>query len=449
MLANTQEELQAASYAALRAHATSERAQALVAKLASMVEEKTIQIGLRQRKRRGAAASAKLEYATGAFLADLLRPFDAEQHSGWVYKSLSKASFTGAPVGRHAFFQLRDGLEGLGFLQHVPGHKVSGERSDVGQYAARFRATQELLKFCTEQGVPPKAVLDHFEFEYDLPKHPVELRKRKLKNFYRRTDVPGAPMEFERTPSIRGMEHVISELNEFFAKHTLRGGQHHGYVRIFHNGDDPDFDWDKGGRLYSQHFADSYQVMSSEDRRKMTIDGEPVAEVDISGSYLTIFLSLHGLQLDLTEDPYLLPGLGVEHRGAVKQWFVGTFGNNKPIKRWPKDMLDDDPTLAEHRAADITKAVFVKYPVLKSWGEPCNGRTYSWADLMYLESAVMFSTMLGLMHEHSTPSLSVHDSLIVPVSKVEVASELLRSRFQERQNVLPRLKVNEPINDQV
>jgi len=189
--------------------------------------------------------------------------------------------------------------------------------------------------------------------------------------------------------------------------------------------------------------------MSGTRRRKMTINGEPVAEIDISGSYLTIFLSLHGLQLNLTEDPYGLPGLGLEHRGAVKQWFVGTFGNKKPIRRWPKDMLDDDPGLRQYRAAEITEAVFTKYPVLKSWGEPLNGRIYSWADLMWLESAVMVATMLDLMHHHKTPSLSVHDSLIVPVSKAEVASEALRSRFQAQQKVAPRLKINWPVNEPV
>jgi len=68
----TQEELQAATYATLRAHATSEQANALVAKLASMVEEHSIATGLRKNKRKRTAG--KLEYATGAFLADLLPP---------------------------------------------------------------------------------------------------------------------------------------------------------------------------------------------------------------------------------------------------------------------------------------------------------------------------------------------------------------------------------------
>jgi hypothetical protein len=266
--------------------------------------------------------------------------------------------------------QLIEGLKGLALLEHVPGHKVSDEPGDTGAYAARFRATSALLKLCTDNAVAPNSVLDHFEFEYDLPKHPVEKRARKLKNFYGSGELVGKPMEFERTPMIKGMEHAIHELNEFFRKHTLRGGVHQGYIRIFQNGDDPDFDWNKGGRLYSQPFSESYQVMSANRRANMTINGEPVAEIDISGSYLTIFLSLHGLQVDLLGDPYELPGLGSEHRDAVKQWFVGTFGNKKPIRRWPERMLEKAPELQNFRVAEITQAVFAKYPKVKTWGDP-------------------------------------------------------------------------------
>jgi hypothetical protein len=75
-------------------------------------------------------------------------------------------------------------------------------------------------------------------------------------------------MEFERTPVVEEMETSIHELNESFAKHTLRGGLHQGYIRIFQNGDDPDFNWNKGGRLYSQPFVESYQVMSAKRRAR-------------------------------------------------------------------------------------------------------------------------------------------------------------------------------------
>jgi hypothetical protein len=74
------EELQTATYAVLRADPVSEQATALVAKLSSMVEDCTVQMGVRKNKRKGTAA--KLEYATGAFLADLLKPLEADEPNG-------------------------------------------------------------------------------------------------------------------------------------------------------------------------------------------------------------------------------------------------------------------------------------------------------------------------------------------------------------------------------
>jgi hypothetical protein len=214
-------------------------------------------------------------------------------------------------------------------------------------------------------------------------------------------------------------------------------------MRIFHNGDNPNFLWNMGGRLYSQHFKDSYQVMSGEERLKMTINGEPVAEIDIRASYLTIFLSMHGIQLP-EGDPYALPGLGPELRDAVKKWMVATFGNSKPIVRWPKRMLQRSPELRQHRVSTIAKAALTKYPTLKAWGQPLRNRTHGWADLMWMESNVMQSTMLELKREHRMPSLSVHDSLIVPAHSAETARAVLEAKFQSQREVIPQLKINWP-----
>ena len=281
-------------------------------------------------------------------------------------------------------------------LEHVPGHKVSSEREDTGRYAARFRATPALLRFCIENGVEPGSASEHFGFEYDLPEHPIELRARKRKDYYTNTAPTGRILTFERDVWVEAMEPAIQELNEFFAKQTLRGGMHHGYTRIFSNGDDKDFRWNKGGRFYSQHYP-SYQVMSSQERARMKINGEPVAEIDIRASYLTIFLSTHSIELDANKDPYELPGLEREHRAAVKSWMVATFGNTKPIRRWPPRMVQKSPALNQYRVSTITEAAFAMYPALKTWGQPNpRGHILGWADLMYLESAIMFSTMLDL-----------------------------------------------------
>jgi hypothetical protein len=249
-------------------------------------------------------------------------------------------------------------------------------------------------------------------------------------------------MDFERTLQVEDLERSVHELNEFFAKQTLRGGSHEGYVRIFHNGDDPYFDWNLGGRLYSQHFSESYQVLSADKRARMTINGEPVEEIDIRASYLTIFLSLHGIQPDHWRDPYLLDGLGASDRSAVKAWMVATFGNSKPIRRWPPQMLQKSPELKQYRVAVITEAVLAQYPALQKWGQPLNGRIHGWADLMCLESSIMISTMLDLKRNHSTPSLSVHDSLIVPASQTDNACKVLKINFFGQRKVEPLLKTD-------
>jgi hypothetical protein len=437
----TEDELRAATYASLRAHPTSEEAEVLVKTLATMVQDHALATGTRKNKRKNTAG--KLDYAVGAFLADLLRAYgdDEPTPNPWVYRSMHAKSFTGASVKYRTFASLVDELKQLGFLQHVDGHEVDPE--DRGKFAARFRATPALLSFCREREVEPVKVLDHFEFEYDLPKDVLELRATKQGDYWVKTKPAGKPMEFERDGITRAIEDNVRELNEFFAKHKLRGGSHHGYVCIYHNGDDPRFFWNMGGRLYSQHFADSYQVMSGEKRLKMTIDGEAVAEIDIRASYLTIFLSMRGVQLPVG-DPYELPGLGPEHRDAVKQWMVATFGNSKPIVRWPLRMLKDQPELKKHRVADITKAALARYPALETVGQPLSHSTHGWAGLMWHEANVMSSTMRKLMRNHQVPSLSVHDSLIVPVSKAEEAYMVLRETFRSNLDVTPQLKINRP-----
>jgi hypothetical protein len=438
------QELQAATHATLRAHATSDEAKALVTKLAAMVEDHGINTGSRRNRRKGTAE--KLEYGTGAFLANLLRALSAEvpEPNGWVYRSMHAKSFTGATVSHRTFAQMVDGLTELAFIERVAGHRVSSEQPDFGKYAARFRATPKLLGLCTENGVLPTATLDHFEFEYDLPQHPIELRAAKVGSFYSDTKPVGRPMDFERTGFIEAVEGAIHRLNEFFAKQTLRGGSHEGYIRIYHNGDDPYFDWNLGGRLYSQRFSESYQVLSADRRAKMTINGEPVAEIDVRASYLTIFLSMHRVKLDLAKDPYALSGLGQDDRAAVKAWMVATFGNTKPIRRWPPQMLKKSPELRQFRAADITKAALSHYPALKAWGTLLKGRVHGWPDLMWRESEAMLIAMLMLHNEHAVPSLSVHDSLIVPASKVEVASKMLVEAFGIVTGAHPLLKVNQP-----
>jgi len=170
-------------------------------------------------------------------------------------------------------------------------------------------------------------------FILPLPDQPLQLRARSARNGIGEK-MRGKLMRFPRP---NGAEEVVRELNEFLDRFELRGSTHRGYICVFNNGDHPDFAWNMGGRFYSQGNA-SYQQMSRDERLRMTIDGEPVCEIDIRASYLTIFHAWNGAYLDHHRDPYDLPGLGPDARPVIKSLFHAMFGSDARLDRWPKEI---------------------------------------------------------------------------------------------------------------
>jgi hypothetical protein len=251
-------------------------------------------------------------------------------------------------------------------------------------------------------------------------------------------------MKFDRTHQTDKIENDVRELNEFLDQFELRGGTHRGFNRIFNQGDDPEFNWNRGGRLYSQG-EDNYQQMSSEERLQITINGEAVCEIDIRASYLTIFHSWFGKQLDLSRDPYDFLGSGTEARKIAKGWFVAAFGSGDRLKRWPSEMVQDyrertgGRTLGrDYPLKQIRAKAIEAFPVMARLGE----HKSAWATLMWQESEAVVRTMLKLMREHQVPSLPVHDSLIVTASKQEVARDTLSHEYHQVTGVQPKLVVN-------
>ena len=64
-----------------------------------------------------------------------------------------------------------------------------------------------------------------------------------------------------------------------------------------------------------------------------------------------------------------------------------------------------------------------------------------WGDLQYREATAVVGTMLILTRTHGVPSLSMHDGLIVPKSKAELAKGVLTREFHKVIGVDPVLTV--------
>jgi hypothetical protein len=450
-------ELLDASYAALDSKAITNDARKLVDTLCDQLTATELQLGKRQHQR--VKTAGQFRAAVEAFLADLVRAH--AYGTGLVYRPLRPASFTGEAVSYRTFVTISKLLIETGLVESWSGYQDAvqwyegGPKVGYRGYATRFRAKQTLLDLCAQHGIAVEDVDRHFLLP--LPEEPLQLRASSSRNGIGEK-VDGKPIHFGRP---HGAEEVVRELNEFLDGFELRGGTHRGYIRRFNNGDHPDFAWNMGGRFYSQGNA-SYQKMSKDQRLRMTIDGEAVCEIDIRASYLTIFHAWNGAYLDPRRDPYELPGLGPEARPVVKAWFHAMFGSDGHLTKWPKDTAakylekTGRRLSKDHPIARIREKAFEAHPVLARWGQPIDvtkmncwqdhpmldrwrdrTRRMGWADLMYLESeAVLYAvrTLAG----YGVPSFSMHDSLIVPASKQELAVEWLRKGYA-------RMALTEPI----
>jgi hypothetical protein len=249
-----------------------------------------------------------------------------------------------------------------------------------------------------------------------------------------RGKVDGDPIEFDKTA--RGVQRVVRDvekLNAFWQDHTLIGGVHRGFTRIFHaDGTSAEgYRWDMGGRLYSVG-AGNYQTLKEEDRALIRIDDEVVVELDVQASYLTVFMAQAGEPLDVYSgaDPYQTGPLAAFPRKAIKAYIATTFGRGEPPTRWGQEA---DAAAVSCPIEDVARAVHAVYPALANLNDP-----RLWAKLMFAESQAVIGAVLDLA-DKDIPALPVHDSVIVPVSKVVQARDALRAGYFLEVGAEPRI----------
>jgi hypothetical protein len=314
------------------------------------------------------------------------------------------------------FMKALDGLKALGLVEHSKGRTRSqdtgfGFRVTVPGRAARFSATPKLLKLAEDHGIHSGNVGDQFAPE--PPTNPLVLKDFATgRGRYRES---GRRLRYERTAETERLESDIKELNEFLARFELTGGRHEGYIRIFNNQS-----WQKGGRLYSQ-CQGSYQLMPEHERLDMTINGEPVAEIDIKASFLTIYHAKLGMPLGDREDPYARAGIA---RDVAKLWCIASFGASAPKLRWPAEMVKEYQKSTGQdlrkvaKASDVAEAMLRAFPALQMLEE----HPHIWADLQFAEAEAVIRTMLILKRRHSAgPTMLLRDST-KPVDSSVLAS---------------------------
>jgi hypothetical protein len=436
------DELRFAPLANLKGRATSASAAALVSYLADTYP-RTTKNATRSNKPR--KLEPQVHAAIAAFLADLLMAQGNEDGAGWLRLSLNKKAFKKpSPVSYRMLDGLRTSWKVAGLIaEHAgyPGQLGFGSPGPFVGKMTRFRATPKLVKISEEHGVIIQDVQDHFFIEFEMPTELVQLTK---------------PAGFtQNTAEARSLRNEIAELNAHFAAHKLEGARHIGWVRKFHGASPDKYMLNRGGRLYSQPPmpATNYQNMPQEQRLKLRMNGEPVSEIDISASFLTIFYAAHGKRIEMRDAYSNIIGPCALDRAIVKFWVNASFGNRSLITKWSADLkkafakryreqgwtIDSE----KYPVRSVREKTLAAHPLLAQWGtKAAPNMPWSYGHLMFRESRVIISAMLRLARDHNIPSAPVHDSLIVPRSKEEIAERILNEQFIHIVGVKPKLKIS-------
>ncbi len=435
------DELRYAPLANLKGRATSAAATALVLSLANAYPRTTKSA---TRSNRPIKLEPQFHAAIGAYLADLLMAQGNEDGAGWLRLSLAKKDFKKpSPVSYRMFEGIRKSWKAAELVTEHAGYSGKrgfGSPGPIYGSMTRFRATPKLLKIAEDHGVLINDLQDHFFIEFEMPSELVQL-----------TRPFGITRNDKQAKSLRS---EVAELNAHFATHKLEGARHIGWVRKFHGASSDKYMLNRGGRLYSQPPmpATNYQNMPQEKRLKLRMDGEPVSEIDIGASFLTIFYAAHGKRIEMSDAYSDIVGPDGQDRAVVKFWVNASFGNRSLITKWSADLKkefakkyrEDGWTIdgKKYSVHSVREKTLARHPLLEQWGtKSAPNMPWSWGHLMFRESQVIMSTMLRLAREHNIPAVPVHDSLIVPRSKDQIAERVLNEQFTQIIGVKPTLKI--------
>jgi hypothetical protein len=194
--------------------------------------------------------------------------------------------------------------------------------------------------------------------------------------------------------------------------------------------------FDLGGRL----FGGFWMNLAKRDRHRITVGGEPLADLDYSAMFARLAYVLAGEPAP-SFDPYAIPGLEM-HRDGAKTALLSLLSRSSPMKALTPELK---ALLPEGWTAErLVDAVTLRHPRIA----PLFGRDLG-LELMALESKVLVAVLLSLIN-NDVPALGMHDGLFVPAPWKDLAADVMRSTALEvtgvelpvvEKTVCPSLKI--------
>lgn len=171
------------------------------------------------------------------------------------------------------------------------------------------------------------------------------------------------------------------------------------------------------GRLYGGFWMN----LDAEERHRIRIDGEPIADLDFASMFPR--LAYHRVGREPPQgDLYAIPGLE-HHRDGAKAALSALLSYSTEMKSLPPRVKKKLPP--GWTASRVRQAFADFHPDLA----PLFGRDFA-MDLMFTESRILLATLRRLM-AHNIAALPMHDGIMVPRSRSDKAMTAMTDASRE------------------
>jgi hypothetical protein len=431
--------MEAAKMARLLYEALTDDANALVEEFVQQIEAYEFETKTRKKKRTQKEA-ANFRQTTCAFVADLLDHSRNMASKGNLYTPCRDDSFHATLATASSFRSMKNAMIALKLIEVSNGFqsedgKLSGNAET--RKACRYRATPTFQLKTVVHGITSENFEDHFRIN-ESKVIPLMLRAEGERNGNKVSK--GRRMKIDLT-NLKVQEQIsrITALNTFLDQTEFSGNLRPRLCRSFGMGDHPDFDWNRGGRLFDLSKG-SYQSLSKAERHFITINGEETCEIDFQSSNPTIAYGFLGGAMPPVADLYAHPTIP---RDIMKPSLNAILSKGSGLSRMPKDIIDDyteqhgAPFPKNLTGKIISQEAFKMHPILAN----LEASGLEWSKLQYLESETMLRALEELMAQ-GVPALPIHDSVIVPKRHSELAQVILSDCFELVCGIRPNLTVS-------
>lgn len=267
------------------------------------------------------------------------------------------------------------------------------------------------------------------------------LRKRKTKGRDRHADQDAAAgadglfdasapsagelIDYADTPETRRLRDEVRAFNQFLASAEVRlAGEaappppFKPFRRIFATDGHERFDLH--GRLYGGQAGGWHQGLAKDQRHRIRINGEPVADLDFANMHVRLAYA-EARCAPPEGDPYCIPGLE-HHRAGVKAVVSAMLSRIGPLTKLPPKVRAMLPTA--WKGPQVAVAIKAHHPKIAHLFGRDRGIRY-----MFTDSTILMAVLIRLTHE-GIPALPMHDGLMVQQSARNLAKGIMEEEAQ-------------------